>query len=613
MLNLLIIITYIIILVSFLHIFFVIRYTYKRRLLEKFIFIIQFFLILLEFGLYTHMMYIKNYLFDIVFEYMYNGASFIHVISSIIFGNTYLILSFFLIISMGIIRIILNGYMGRIEFRKFIWGTSLYVIVLHIIMIFSGIYSNRGITINNGMGGYIYQDEPMIIITYVFIFSSVLMSILLGLLISTTWIKKLDRILRIIRKIINIAIVFLFISFMLRIYIMIVNQSGRTIASFSIIDILIIAGLSVLLYTKDSLRLGYKRVIGSLAFSSTLLLIFFTILNTFLVPPVIIGSYNGVDVNKVAESILFSSIVGFILMGREVYKRPFYPWFSDDEEYYIRLSTSSIYLLIILISLIMTVNLSVHFSYGANPILSEDFTYAIFVMFIISAVLPSLISLVLVKWKNFYIIYGIILFLLLFFIGLKTYNLFEPKPYVPMLLLIPFLSIIYWAFRKKVKQGFLLHSLIMSITLIILFTESYSGSDFYSFYDIAKRRSIHISGHSITYLGHEILNSSNIVLSNDGNASFPLYNGIELHLKIDRLEYSIKRLFQANRDQIFSPGLLLDDGVSLIKISIATFTSDGTSIKIAIAKYMYINNYILLTLTIIGVIGLIILDKYPIK
>ena len=601
-------ITYLVIVVSAAHILTVIKYNYKRRFYEKALLFIQAGLVFGEAFLYSYLFITREYGFKIVFEYMYNEAPFIHVVSSILYGNPLLISLVIVVLGNLVVRALLSGYMGRVHFRRFVWGSSLYIIGVHLVFIVSNMYEVSGNTYAQGMGGYIYQVEPPILVLNILLLVASWAGLFSGLLVVSTWVRKIDRVLGWIKALTDLSLVLLVSSFLLRLFIIMVYEARRSFFELRSIDVLIIAGLAVVLFTKDSLNLGYRRVIGSLAFSSTLLLTFFTVLLVHLSPPVLMGSVNAVDVNLLVPALLIPFFIGFLLMGREVYKRPFYPWMSEDDDYFIRLSTSSIYFLVILAAFYMAITLSVYYSSGSNPYPSSDFVYSVFVMFFIGVLLPSLVSVIIIKWKNFYLIYSIIVLLLVVFVGLRTYHIFDAKPYVPTMTIVAVLSSMYWLFRRGYKRGVVLYSLLLSIVLAVVFIGGYSKG-LYDTGNIIELKKMAMEGHEVKYLEHSLLNSSFMVATKEGNVTLPYYRGLELNIDVDGSIQVLRRLQQPNTEAILSPGILINDGFDTVKIFITTFTVDGSSITLAMAKYRWVNLFSLVLMGVLGIIGFILYGK----
>jgi len=601
-------ITYLVIAVSAAHIVSVLKYNYKRRLYEKAFLLLQAGLVFGEVLLYGYLFVSHEYGFKVVFKYMYNEASFIHVLSSILYGNPLLISLVMVVLSNLVVRALLSGYMGRAHFRRFVWGSSLYIIGVHLVFIVSNIYSASGGSYTQGMGGYIYQLEPPLLALNILLLIASWAGLFSGLLVASTWVRKIDRVLRWVKLLTDLSLGLLAAAFLLRLFIIMVYEARRSFFELRAIDVLIIAGLAVVLFTKDALNLGYKRVIGSLAFSSTLLLTFFTVFLAHLSPPILMGYVNAVNVDLLVPALLIPFVIGFLLMGREVYRRPFYPWMSEDDDYFIRLSTSSIYFLVILAVFYMAITLSVYYSSGTNPYPSSDFVYSVFVMFFIGVLLPSLVSVIIFKWRNFYLIYGIIVLFLAVFVGFRTYRIFDAKPYVPLLTIVAVLSSMYWLFRKGYRRGVVAYSLLLSIVLAVIFIGGYSKG-LYDTGNIVELKKMTMEGHEVKYLEHSLINSSYLVATEEGNVTLPYYRGLELNIDIDGSAQVLRRLQQPNTEAILSPGILINDGFDTVKVFITTFTVDGSSVTLALAKYKWVNLFSLVLLGTLAIIGFVLYDK----
>ena len=602
------ILAYVTIVVSILHIASAVKYSYKRRLYEKMLQSLLVLLIFIELAVYTYIFLVRDYTYQIVYRYMYNEATPLHLFSSILFSNPLLISLALLAVSVFVTRFLLSGYIGRENFRRFIWGSSLYIMVIHICLLLSNIYVASEVNYSQGVGGYIYQSEPIFIFLYLTLMLGAWASIFSGLLLSSTWVRKIDRVLRWVNLLSDASLIFFFISFIIRIYLNILYESRRSFLLLRALDILIIAGIATVLFSKDSLRLGYRRVLGCLAFSSTILITFFTMLLTYLSPPVLLGSVNAVDLYTLSPSLFLPLIVGFILMGREVYRRPFYPWMSEDDDYFIRVSSSSVYFLIILASLYMALTLSVYYTSGSNPFPSSDFTYSVYVLFYISIAVIPLSSVIIMKWRNFYLLYGILTLFLVVFIGFKTYNVLNPKPYVPILTIVSVIASMYWLFRRGHRRGIIIYSLLMSLAIGIIFIGGYTRGT-YDTGNIIELKTMSIDGHEVNYVSHRLINSSVEVMARENNVTLSYYRGLELVVEVDGSNHRLTRIQQPAIEAIFSRGVLIDDDRDLVKIFITTFTADGSSITLALAKYQWVNRILLLIYGVVGAIALILYNR----
>ncbi len=598
---------YSVIILSAIHTILVLRYNFRRRNVERLLGIFLFIAVLVEFILYTMIFIERDYGYRVVFEYIYNEASISHIITSIFYTNPFVPATLILLLLSLITRYMFMGYMGREHFRRFVWGSSLYTLVIHIGILVSGIYDSTGYVVGQGMGGFLFQSDPLFITLYIFIFTASILAIFSGLVLYATWVRKIDRLFGWAGLSTTAALALLMAGFVLRIYMYVLLEARRDPIVFKTIDLVILGGLAAILFAKDSLVLGRRRVLGCLAFSSTLLISYFTMVLAYMEPSIMLGSVNAIDIYKLSSFLILPFILGFILMGMEVYRRPFYPWMSTDDDYFIRVSTSSVYFLVVVSILYMVLTLSVYYTFGGSPAPSGEYAYSVYVIFLISIVMAPLSYAVILRWRNFYLLYGLIVLLLLLFVGARTYKLFDLSGYVQYMGVIGLVSSLILIVRGRFRKGVVIYGLLFSMVFALIYVAGAPGN--YDTGNIVGLGSMSFDGLKVDYISHRLIDSPILVSLRDGNATSPLYKGIEVELGLANGEYVIRRVQQPSVDVFYSPGILIDNGLSTYKVLVSSFTADGSSITIGIAKYGFISSLLLAIYTVVGAIALILYDK----
>ena len=221
--------------------------------------------------------------------------------------------------------------------------------------------------------------------------------------------------------------------------------------NFTTFDIaLIILLVSSLLFYEIS-HIARTRIIGAMAISSYLT-VFSSLISVLALKPETFLPLNNVMNTGEYLFLLFTSVIfTSLVISREIFKRSFFPWFSEDIEFLTR-GGSSIILLALLFSMMISLfNLSIYYTFGGEVVrVSTDFIVSI--LFYLSAFTFMSLAGELVARRSaninnvIFTVFGLYAILG----GGYNYNFWFIKEYLYVypLLAIPLIGYLFYKYRK---------------------------------------------------------------------------------------------------------------------------------------------------------------------
>jgi|Deesub1362A_J573_1020465.scaffolds.fasta_scaffold00008_37 hypothetical protein len=564
------------------------RYNIKRRRLEKTVFTIYMASVVGVVSWVLYHMYELDFKYPYVFEHLYSGSGVLDRCIAFLYAAPGLSLLMILGTITVLFRVLYGGFLSRAPFRRFLTGSMLLTPAILANYIYPGLFNTFEPILSEGSGGYPLQSSPMIVSTQVIALLAISLSITGSLIYLAMWEKRIPIFYRMASRLIDASLILLSVELVLRIYFGNIFYSRRNFLEWSTLDLLIIGFILSLLFIKDSSKLAEKRFIGVLPFSSYLSIIYTLILVLHLKMPLILNVEHAIIIEDLVVGLVSSFIFASLILGTRIFKKPFYPWLSEETQYFVRVSSSSLYLIVVLAILYMTLSLSIYFSAGKAVRPSPDYSHAVLILFILSVVIAPIVQLM-VRWKkNFYLIYGVLFLFIFMSIGAKTYELYEPSPAVYLLMLIGIgvATFLFLHKREDRARGLHLYTIIL-LVFLILFYAAYNYSEDGVVEEIYEAGSMEAYGVSIKYLSHEIHNSTTqVYISPDNPSRVTFFVIVDVSLDVDGKRISVSRINYPAKDIIMYRGELYPQGTYMLKIAMGRFAV-GASPKIDISVYRY--------------------------
>jgi len=299
-------------------------------------------------------------------------------------------------------------------------------------------------------------------------------------------------------------------------------------------------------------------------------------------PLFILGYRNAVNIVNLSLSIVIPLIFYSPLMGRSIFRRSFYPWMSEDYNYFLRASSSSIYFIIIAALIYMAINLSIYHTAGRIVRPSQDFIQAILSLIFLSSLIYSIVNLMVRRYRNFYLIFLIIFLLIFLFIGGRTYNLFDPSPIHVLALGIGLLlgSISFIRGYGRRLTTYILVSLLMYSTMY--FASNIRGVRAQE--DLTIGEAVSLNGLNISLVDAFKRNSTIEVVSED--VLLPLEVVIVSEMEIDGGIIILEKSSYPTHNLDISRGYIVFNTLNLSKFMIDRFEG-GEDPKVYISLYNY--------------------------
>jgi len=377
-------------------------------------------------------------LFDRIFNLLYSMP-----------GDSFLV---FAAIFLVVLRLRIGHQLYRTGVREAINGYLLSVASLTMVYIFYPpfeIYSN--IAALDGRGAYPIWTLPFSNVTIISFYVGVSLILVGASLYLYMWRESISGLDGFARKSLFIgSSIVVFIVFIRFLYSNIIFGRERFI-NFTTFDIaLIILLVSSMLFYEIS-QIARKRIIGAMAISSYLTVLSSLTSIIALKPETFLPIDNVLNTGEYLFLLFTSIVLSSLVISSEIFRRSFFPWFSEDIEFLTR-GGSSIVLLALLISMMISLfNLSIYYTFGGEAVrVSTDFIVSI--LFYLSAFAFLSLAGEIVARRSANINHVILTVFGLYAIlgGGYNYNLWFVKEYLYVypLLAIPLIGYLFYRYRK---------------------------------------------------------------------------------------------------------------------------------------------------------------------
>ncbi len=574
------------------------KYSLKRRKIERVLAIINLIMPIIVLIYYYYPVFKLDFQYNHVFNFLYPNASPMERFTSVFYSAPTL---YILLITAFIgfsIRFKWNSFLGRYPFRRFLYAFTMSLATLYTTLAYPGLINKFSMPMETGSGIYPLQTNPLMMVQIILMIITVSLLLISGSIFIGVWEKKLSFLWVTGEKLYNVSMIFTVILFFMRIYYNNLFLSGIKFIEWNMLDILIGGLLVVQLFAKDSIQLSKNRVLGVLPFSSYVTVVYSILFSSYIVPKVVLGLYNAINIVSLVSALAIPTFFMSFPIGTKIFKRSFYPWMSEDPRYFIRATTSSIYIIIIAAIIWLSTVSSIYFTAGKYIHLNESYIWALLIFFLISLVISPIIQ-VLMKWTmNFYIFYGILFSLFGILVGAQIYKLYDFSILIFITIGIGIAALIGVLVRRGVKK-FSLYNLYILVFLIFLigFFSAYMYSEKSVTGEITSRKTLDAYGVDISYISNKAFNSSTQVLNESmkSNITSPMYKIDVLDLRIGMKNIRLFRMNYPSKDITLSQAALYPHSSYTLKLLISRyFTGQSPKISITVYRYnwFYYNYYI---------------------
>ena len=578
--------------------FVIYKYSLKRRKLEKILAIINLIAPFIVLIYYYYPVFTLNFQYKHVFQYLYSEATPMEKFISVFYSAPSLYVLLLTALIGYFIRFKWGVFLGRPPFRRILYGIAMAIAALYGVSAYPGLINKFNVSLDNGSGVYPLQINPVIFTQIIFVIAIVSLLIIGGSIFIGLWEKRILLLWKLGEKIYDVSLVLTILLFFIRIYYNNIFLSKISFIEWDIIDVMICGLLVSQLFVKDSIRLSRNRVLGVLPFSSYLTAVYSILFLFHIMPKQILGLENAIYIPIFISALVIPAFFMAFPVGSKILKRSFYPWMSEEPRYFIRVSTSSIYVIIIAGVIYLSTISSIYFSSGKYVYPSESYVWAFLVFFLISFVISPVIQ-VLMKWtKNFYIFYGILFLLAAFLLGEQIYKLYDFRISIFITIGVGIVALLGILIRRGLR-GFSLYNiyiLIFLIFLIVFFSaNTYSEKGIVS--EIVSSKSITAYGVNIKYVSYESFNSSIQVINENlkSGSIYPMYKMLRISLDTGTKNIKLFRMNYPSKNIILSKGFLYPHDSYTIKLLITRYVAGPpTKIDISVYRYnwVYYNYYI---------------------
>ena len=436
----------------FIYIYLLKVYTVRKRIIKRIFLIITSISMAVPFIYSTFQSIEFNLIYSYNFLYSHSTATFYERIFNLFYsmsGDTFLLFSAFFLLALRY-RVRHQLYRGSI--RESLNGYLLSIASLTILYIFYPPFEiYEDITALDGRGLYPIWTLPypfLTVVAYYLGSSLVLMGASLYLYL---WRESIPGLSEFARKSLFIGSAILTIVLFIRfLYSNIVFGRERFI-NFTTFDIaLIIVLVSTLLFYEIS-YIAETRIIGSMAVSSYLTV--FSVLTSVVAlrPETFLPLNNVLNTGEYIFLFLISSILLSLVISREIFRRSFFPWFSEDIEFLARGGSSIVFFSLLFSMMISLFNLSIYYTFGDQPVrVSTDFIVSI--LFYLSTFTFMSLAGELVGRRSLNINYVILTVFGIYAVigGGYNYNLWFIRDYIYVypLLAVPLAGYLIYKYRK---------------------------------------------------------------------------------------------------------------------------------------------------------------------
>lgn len=436
----------------FIYIYLLKGYTVRKRLFERLILVITSLSMSLPF-IYSIIQSIEfNIAYSYNFLYSHSTATVYERVLNLFYsmsGDTFLIFSTFFLL---VLRYRIRHQLYREGVRESLTGYLLSIASLATLYIFYPPYEiYENLVASDGRGLYPIWTLPYPIFTVIAFYAGSSLVLMGASLYLYMWRESIPGLSGFAKKTLFIGSAIIALVLFIRfLYSNIVFGRERFI-NFTTFDIaLIIVLLSTLLFYEIS-YIAETRIIGSMAISSYLTV--FSVLTSViaLAPETFLPLNNVLNTGEYLFLFFTSSILLSLVISREIFRRSFFPWFSEDIEFLTRGGSSIIFFSLLFSMMISLFNLSIYYTFGDQPVrVSTDFIVSI--LFYLSTFTFMSLAGELVGRRSLNINHVIITVFGIYAVigGGYNYNLWFIRDYIYLypLLAIPLAGYLLYKYRK---------------------------------------------------------------------------------------------------------------------------------------------------------------------
>lgn len=565
------------------------KYSLKRRKLEKTLGIINLIMPFIALIYYYYPVFTLNFQYEHVFQYLYPEATLAEKFTSVFYSAPSLYVLLLTVLIGYSIRFKWGGFLGRPPFRRILYGVTMVTAALYSILAYPGLINKFSVLPNTGSGVYPLQTNPIVFIQIILVVAIVSLLLIGGSIFIGLWEKKVSFLWALGERLYDVSMVLTILLFLIRIYYNNIFLSRMSFMDWSIIDIMVGGLLVSQLFAKDSIQLSRNRVLGVLPFSNYFTVVYSILFLFHITPKIVLGLENAVYIPTLASALIIPAFFTAFPVGSRIFKRSFYPWMSEEPRYFIRVSTSSIYVIIIIAIIYLSTTLSIYFSAGKYVHPSESYTWSLLIFFLISLVISPIIQ-VLMKWtKNFYIFYGILFLLVFLLIGGQTYKLYDFRTLTFVTIGIGIIALLIVLIRRRLKDFSLYNVyIIFFLVFLIVFFSANMYSEKGVVNDIVSDKSMAAYGVDIKYVSYKTFNSSTQVMGEnlESETTYPMYRMLELNLGVGSRNIQLFRIDYPSKNIILSKGSLYPYDSYTLKLLISRYVA-GQTPKIDVSVYRY--------------------------
>lgn len=554
-----------------------IKYSVKRRYVEKTMLLTLLALCCLALVYFIYSFVTCDLSFDIVKKSLYPKATYEEVVGSIVLNAPIIVTPAMLVITIGILRAKFRAHLSKPPYRKLIAIVGAYASLMFFNAFYSG-YMGKSASLSTLLGPYPFQDNLIGWLQASSIVLLVYLVTLTGSIALSNWEKRMPHLLNLGEKVHIALIAAISFSIGIRFYFNLAYLAKTSIIRASIVEVLLLVSLCSVLHLGDSLKLGYRTPLGSVPFSSILSIVSVNVLLFHSTPEVLLGLKNAIRLDLLVTSTMLPLTIGFISAGGLIFKKPFYPWGAKDLDYHIRASTSFLYLLAYLILTSIVFIASIYAYLGVEPTIGDDYILFAVYLYSVAVFVASLVQAA-KKVRSFYLYFSAIFVALLLYV--YTPMRATLAYYLAALAILLSLPYLIYAYGKKKQLNTYDGFVIISALLILVFMTSYHSAGPPVVADVLKgdimydELRIRYLSHTVTFVNQPTLNES-------------IYTRIELKLRIDDTNATIKYTYYSLRKAHSSESAIASKGYWSYRVSVSSYRSEGGDvIEVAVNKYSW--------------------------
>ena len=560
-----------------------------------------------------------DFKYNYVFQYLDRGVEILNILITSIYVIPFTYQILILSILLFSYRMKYGSYIRNNVFRRSLYVASLILaslylswFIVHPIERITHVKTN----LVNGNGVYPLLDNPLVILSALLLIFSTSIFILLSSIEIGHWIRHLKIIDNVSKYLLIIASITVSLSYLLYLAFKYIFLIGKLTYYPTIYDVLFIGFLSSILFYRGSKALTKVRILGCHPFSSYTLLTISALSISYLKPEVVLDIFNAINLKTFIAIFIVTSIFAWIGITTEIFRKFFYPWGSEDAEYFIRGSGALAYIIIIILSFMAALNLSIYYSFGQIHVRPNLANLEALYSLLVIGLSVSVISNIIIKFKrNFYILHGISLTLIVLVLAflILDYYLLLLNTLIILLLVAISTILISWRLKILLNVKVELSKILIAISIILILAPVLLGG-YVEYANILEVKSIE-KPIPIKYLNSStyIANNKVLLLNDSKIIERPLYNLTKVNLEVNGRNTTLLLYRYTAKDLNYStPYLIQQNLLSMYKIRIEEASKD--IIKIGIYRY-YWSQYINMLTMILIAIGLIfyIYEEYKVR